>query len=639
MTAALPLAVAFSHPQQLWWLLSLFPLIMLFLMKRRRREHQVGSVMLWQALLKEDVVQSPFRVPREWLSLLLLVLAVLGLGLSLGGLRWGSTRQPGSLTAIVLDASATMASRDGDATRFERARNLARDELDAAGDDVGVIVILAGAEPLLLGDSRDDPALLRSRLAAAQPEPRSSDLLQAMDRAVGLLSEGRNQGAAATELRVLSDFAGGGPGMGGLDTGGVNVKLVALGDPRPNRGIVGLSLGGRSDVKRLVVRVSANAMASGKVIVSLYRDDLLQAAREVELEPSKSKTVLFPIELEPGAEASRFRLRLSGEDVLSLDDEVIFGVARAPSPRILVLGEASPYLAALGSVFPELDIVRASSEAELPPGTSSFDLMITTRAWTAKEPPPARRVFWWGVVPDGLIERGDALQPVVLGVERGDPVLRQVDLGDLVVLRQHRVEIPGSARRLVRTDAGSQFFAFSRQGRRHFVWASPPTDSNLALLPAFPLLVRNLLADRLRGLELWSFAGGEPVRFSAGLGRLLGEVDLHVTGPEGMDIRRSLEGGALWVLGERPRLGAYTAEVTREGRRMVRPFGVGLLDESLTTSRPTASPALEALAKTAPRVAVERAGSTPDGRPLWRPLALFAFLLLTAEILWAHSRQ
>ena len=639
MMAALPLAVAFSHPQQLWWLLGLLPLILLFLMKRRRRKQEVGSVMLWQALLKEDVVQSPFRVPREWLSLLLLVLALLGLGLALGGLRWGSVRQPGSLTVLVMDGGATMATREGDRTRFEVARGLAQDELEGAGDDVGVVVILAGAEPILLGDSREDPALLRRRLADAKPEPRSSDLLQAVDRALALLAEGRKGGAVATELRLVSDFAGGAPDLTALDTGGVDVKLVALGDPHPNRGIVGVFLGGSGVTKRLVVHVAANDLASGEVIVSLYRDDVLQAAREVELAAGDSKTVLFPIELEDGAEASRFRLRLSGEDALALDDEVVFGIARAPSPRILVLGEASPYLDALGRVFPGLEVVRVSSEAKLPSGTSSFDLLITTQDWTGEEPPPARRILWWGAAPAGLRPKGEALQTIVVGVERGDPVLRQVDLGDLVVLRQRRLEPPGSARVLVRTDAGPQFFAFSRQGREHFVWASRPADCNLALLPAFPLLIRNLLADRLRGLEPWSFQAGEPVRFPAGLGRLLGEVDLHVTGPDGMDVRRSLEGGALWVLGERPRLGAYTAEATKDGRRVVRPFGVGLLNGRITRSQPAAAPSLEALARTTPHVALERAGATTDGRPLWRPLILLAFLLLTAEALWAHLRH
>ncbi len=639
MTASVPLAVVFSHPGGLWWLLALVPLVALFLMKRRRRKEPVGSVMLWQALLREEVVQSPFRVPREWLSLLLLVLAFLGLGFALGGIRWGRVIPPGSLEIIVVDGGATMAFRDGDTTRFERARQLARDALAAAGDDAGVVVILAGGEPLLLGDSREDPQLLERRLADATTEPRSSDLGQAMDRALALAADGRKRGADAVKVRVLSDFSGGGPDLRGWDTGGVAVELVPLGTPRPNRGIVKLSLGGRSDAKRIVVRVAANALASGETLVSLYRDGVLQSARAQSFEGGDAKTLLFPIELPEDADASTFHLRLNGEDAFPLDDTVVFGVARAPAPRLLVLGESSPYLDALGEVFSALDLERVSREDDLLAGRSPVDLMITTRDWTAKEPPPARRIFWWGAVPSNLPTAGDALQPVVLGMDRGDPVLRQVELDDLVILRQRRLEPPGSARVLVRTDAGPQFFAFSRGGREHFVWSSPPTESNLALLPAFPLLMRNLLADRLRGLELWSFSGGEPVRFPAGLGRILGEVDLRVTGPGGMDIRRSLEGGALWVLGERPRLGAYTAAVARDAVRVVRPFGVGLLDERLTMSRPAPPPSLDALAGTAPHVDVARVASTVDGRPFWRPLALLAFILLAAEALWAHRRH
>ena len=83
--------MGFLAPLALLWLLLLVPaIVLLYLLKLRRREVVVSSIMLWTRLLQEAQANAPFQKLRRHLLLLLQLLASIVSEISIACLRTAS---------------------------------------------------------------------------------------------------------------------------------------------------------------------------------------------------------------------------------------------------------------------------------------------------------------------------------------------------------------------------------------------------------------------------------------------------------------------------------------------------------------------------------------------------------------------
>src|SRR5215510_12835430 len=119
--------------------------IVFYLLKRKRVVHLVSSTLLWQKFLAETQASAPFQKLRHnWL----LVLQILMLALAIFALArpyFSGRITGGRLQVIILDASASMQSKDESPSRFEKARTEALDLVNALRDTDQMVVLQAGA--------------------------------------------------------------------------------------------------------------------------------------------------------------------------------------------------------------------------------------------------------------------------------------------------------------------------------------------------------------------------------------------------------------------------------------------------------------------------------------------------------------
>src|SRR5689334_23937306 len=118
-------------PAQLAWLGLLAPLIVLYILRRRRQLRQIGSTLLWELALRDMRAEKPWKKLIPQVSLFLQI-AALVLGALALARPAGAGRVPaGSRLAVVIDTSASMAAksaRDARTTRLDEAIRLARAE-------------------------------------------------------------------------------------------------------------------------------------------------------------------------------------------------------------------------------------------------------------------------------------------------------------------------------------------------------------------------------------------------------------------------------------------------------------------------------------------------------------------------------
>src|SRR4051794_40198062 len=119
-------------------------LLVLYFLKLRRREMPVASTLLWRKSIQDLQVNAPFQRLRRNLLLLLQLILLCLLILALGRPVANYSPGPGKTTVILIDRSASMAARDGDAnghTRLEEAKRRAKDLVSNMGKQSSAMVV------------------------------------------------------------------------------------------------------------------------------------------------------------------------------------------------------------------------------------------------------------------------------------------------------------------------------------------------------------------------------------------------------------------------------------------------------------------------------------------------------------------
>ncbi|RME38398.1 MAG: VWA domain-containing protein, partial [Planctomycetota bacterium] len=181
MTAASSiLAVAFLHPALAWSAAGAAAIPVLIHMWNRRRYVRVP----WAAMmfLERAVRRSARRMRLEqWMLLLLRVLIVGLLGLALARPMMSTAGLAGAAGSpahriIVLDDSLSMAARMGTRTRFDRARRIVNDLLDAFPPrDLVSLVTLSAPASAVIEEGTADRRFVRRRLSGLAASQRTTD--------------------------------------------------------------------------------------------------------------------------------------------------------------------------------------------------------------------------------------------------------------------------------------------------------------------------------------------------------------------------------------------------------------------------------------------------------------------------------
>jgi hypothetical protein len=192
-----------------WWLLGAIPLgiILLYFLKLRREPVEVPSTFLWARTIEDLHVNSLIQRLRKNLLLFLQLLAVLLAALAL--LRPGSQGETSGQgrSVFLLDTSASMGATDveGFANRFEKARELIKERINAMSDTDEAMLVSFSDRPAVLQSFTADRGRLRDALSRAQLTSRPTDVMGALKAADGLANPRRTSEAGDAQDVQVAD--------------------------------------------------------------------------------------------------------------------------------------------------------------------------------------------------------------------------------------------------------------------------------------------------------------------------------------------------------------------------------------------------------------------------------------------------
>lgn len=521
--------------------------VVAYILKMRRRRFEVPFSMLWQKILRERETTSLWRHLRRLLSLLLMLVMVGLLLFAATAPRLGDPDQAASSLVLIIDASASMMTRDsgddGESSRLSAAKKKAHEILGGLGGDDAAMIIKMDGQTTPLSRFEADAAGLHQAIDGIEATATPADLRRALITAGDAL-RGRAHpriiliGDGAYPERVLEDVtfepassaaartsapektapapaagAGAGAGAGNLaaiDLSGIDVRFFPVGSATANAGIVAFSARryiankmafevlvevenfGKKPVKRKLVLSSGEGEASTTVDVKLLELAAGQRVRQIYKDlPSGTDTRLrATLEVPDGDPADSF----------PLDDTAFALVPARRRQHVLLVTDDNLYLEAAMLVYDNIQVDKltgddydaAVGKGELP----TYDAIVFDGITPAKLPPHTNLIYF---DPQGenspLSIRKTLTAPRITHIA-SHPVMRWLTLSDVNFDKASVFRIDPDAGEVALARSLEAPIIAAKQtagGRKIVAFGFSLGGTDLMLRVAFPLVLVNSL--------------------------------------------------------------------------------------------------------------------------------------------------
>ncbi len=457
--------MTFAAPAALWLLVALPVIVVLYMLRARRQEVIISSVLLWQRARRDLLARVPIRRLERNLLLLLQLLAVLLAILALAQPHVVLPATRGVATVIVIDPSVSMQATDVSPSRFEVARREALALVASSGGPV--MVIESGPTPRIVIPFGDPGAAARA-LQRLHPTDAPGRLDEAVALALGQRApEGRLRVVVYTD-RAPNQLAG--------------VTYRVIGESSRNLSIVGLHVEPTADGAHVIVQVRNWGNQPETVPVALSLDGRHALQRVIHL-PAAGLTAVTASVKGQGI----LRAELLVVDPL-MADNVAYGIIGAPLPQVLVVGEEDPVLDQALAAMP---VRYTPARRVTPQAFANADVVILNRTAPVELPPGNYLLLGTTAANLPLTIDGVAHGPQVLRWARSHPVMRYVDLSSVQI--QEALALRATGGEVLAEGEGPLIWSYDGGGIRAVVVAFPIYRSDLPLQVAFPIFLSNAI--------------------------------------------------------------------------------------------------------------------------------------------------
>lgn len=596
-------------------------IVAMYLLKLRREERVISSTFLWQRMVRDIEANAPWQKLRRNLLLLLQLLLMILLVLALARPFLPVTGISGSNLIIIFDRSTSMLATDELPTRLEAARRQAIALIDQLPDDGRATIITVGGQMEAPIASSNDRRELRRVIEQIQPSySNQSDLTQALTLASALAAREPD-----SEVAIISD------GNVTLPDGlriPARVRYFPIGRATDNVAINAIALQPGPFEQTLFLQATNYGDSPVTRRLSIYLDGRLDFAIDLTIDPGREQSLTQPIP--STVTVVEARLDDNG-DALPVDDRAFAVSPQRETVRVRLVSDGNRFLETGLSLLPGIEVVKTPTTTTTFPESAAEIPLTIFDGVTPAELPPGNLLFIGPLQSTELFSiTGEFDFPLIRPATLEDPLLRNVRLNEVNILRTPRI-VPGTwARVIVDSDGGPLLLAGEREGRRIVVLAFDLHLSDLPLNIAFPLLLSNMIEYLLpvSGVQLTT---GQPI--VAPVDPSIEEV--RIIRPDGRVV--SSRDGQVQVQTNQTFYtntdvpGVYTLE-ERRGNEVIasRHFAVNLFAPDESRIEPRRDLSIPQISGAQSTVVRER-----DGRQeIWRWLALVALIVLLIEWLY-----
>lgn len=491
--------------------------VVAYILKMRRRRHEVPFSKLWQRVLDEKDSSSWWKRLKRLISLAVqLTLLTLIVGAALDP-KIGNAEAGGKNVVVIVDASASMKAKgEGEDAkpRIELAKDEARKVLRGLGGaDLAMLVRMDGQATALSRFEGDVPQLVRAASGIFATDT-PADLSRALQAAADAL-RGRREpliviigdGAYGDDMRArVSWEAGAKIPMNTVDLAGIDVRFVPVGEDGRNAGIVAFNVR-RYLANKLSYEALVEVENFGKepepVRLTLFAGEEAIDVKTMNLAPGERRRLIYP-DLGGGDDrALRAQLETLDAsekpraDAFALDDTAWALLPERKKQRVLLVTPDNLYLEAALLLDPNIAVDKLRPEAyatEVADGKLGGYSVAVFDGW-APTALPAMPAIYFNPPADRspVAVRGQLTRPFITEVNPDHPLTRWVALADVNIDKASALAPAEGDAVIARSIRDPLIVAGKREGKKFVVYGFGLDGTDLMLRVAFPVMLVNTL--------------------------------------------------------------------------------------------------------------------------------------------------
>ena len=616
-----------SSPVAAWLALLLVPLVLFYFLKLKRVRVEIPSLALWQQVLNDSRVNSPFQRFKRNILLLLQVLLLLLIVLAATQPYWRRAASASNRRAILIDCSASMEARNPDTglTRLQAATRQVESLVDNLVRGQQLSIITFGRSARRIAGFTDNKRVLKAALDGVQVAHVPSNIEDALR-----MAEALNRTTPLEEVVLYTD--GNIPPPTQFDLP-YRIRYERLEPAGPNIGITELNArrNGR-DLWSVFVRVEGSGEEPRGAILRIMEGDTVIGEKILTVSAGLPERLVFSVE---GDRLTTIRAQLDpdGFDAMASDNTAYLELPRLRPVVVYARPGLSAFRHALGTI-PDVLLLPAESDSTAPP-PENIDALISSEARDLDT--PVSTALFVGIVPPSLtaaipINEGNA---TVVDWDYESPLLQHVVLSDLYVggqptyadgIGEREIETAGFTVQ-VHGDRGPLMLEKRTPGRARWYLLFAPDRSTLPYRVGFPVMISNFVTEAMKESGLYEVNG----RSTGVLRGITGppEQAAKIVTPTGSTVESMTDATGELAPVTAPHAGYYQVRIGTGPEVQV---GAALL-----SGMETRLVGLEKLQFS--ELAVEAAsGTVKSDIPLWSILALLALALLVIEW-WIYARR
>lgn len=462
------------YPAALFFLISIPIIIAMYILKQKFEERKVSSLYLWEQVLKDIDVNTPWQKLKSSLPLILQIILALLLTLAITDpflLIKGKGEQN---VIIVLDNTGSMNAVFEDTTKLEEGKKRAEKVIRSLKPGSKITIISSGRKPKLelnASESKDDALSklksIKTSNAAGNIED-SLSLVKSMSkqyegyRAIFFTDREVDLKDMEGEVQVLNYYSG-------------NVSLDYISHSKEEGSI------------KTIVRINNRSNESQKREVSLYAEEKLFTLKEAELKPKETKTIYF--ENIP-SNIRYMHAEINEKDSLN-EDNVIYDVVKSTdSQKVLLVSEKNVFIEKVLSSINSLELYKTKSADNI---MDEYDLYIFDGV-SPKELPKEGAALFINPPDDsesfkvkGSIDGG-------LGAVVTSPVTKYIEKAHFAVAKSKDIEVPYWGSPFLKVNNTPAGFIGENKGKKIGVLAFDLHNSDFPLISEFPIFMHNIVS-------------------------------------------------------------------------------------------------------------------------------------------------
>jgi hypothetical protein len=459
-------------PWALWFLGAIPIIIMMYILKQKFEEREISSVYLWQQVLKDIEVNTPWQKLKKNLLLLLQLLAAFLLVFALADPFVNLRGSDYANLIVVIDNTGSMNAAYDQSTRLEKAKDLAEALVKNSATGTQITLISAGSNPKVeLTNTTDKLEALR-KIKTIKTSNSSGNINDAISMVKAMSKQ-----ALTYKAVFYTDRA--------IDLEGLNGEVVGVAKPVDNVSLDMLTHTIKDGKLKLLIRATNHGSEDVVREITVYGNDKVLDIQNIGLKAGETKSILSEGD---SKDISYLVAELSERDGL-ISDNIIFDVVK-PSmlQKVLLISQSNLFIEKAFKVIDNVELYKSSPGDEI---QGEYDLYIYDGSLPTSLPkkgsimlinPPSDSEI---AKINGEIEGGN-----VRAVQHN--LTKYLEGTSFAVSKLKNIELPYYADKLLEIDDGTAAFVGQIRERKTAVIAFDLHNSDFVLTPEYPIFMHNI---------------------------------------------------------------------------------------------------------------------------------------------------